>query len=73
MKKFPTIYFSLHGFATPFLSKAQSTPPASTDTYHAFKFDIGLGYAIQKSGASSGNGTKARRHLYITTPLSFIR
>src|ERR1700753_1415795 len=33
------------------LSKAQST------TYHAFKFDIGLGYAIPSSGG--GGGTKA--------------
>jgi hypothetical protein len=32
-------------------SNAQST------TYHAFKFDIGVGYAIPSSG--SGNGTKA--------------
>lgn len=39
------------------LSKAQSTTTSSADTYHAFKFDIGLGYAIP-SGAT-GSGTKA--------------
>jgi hypothetical protein len=58
MKK-SLLLFAFLGFAL--LSKAQSTTaasaPASTDTYHAFKFDIGLGYAIPSSG--SGSGTKA--------------
>ncbi|MBS1503908.1 MAG: outer membrane beta-barrel protein [Bacteroidetes bacterium] len=40
------------------LSKAQSTTTSSSgDTYHTFKFDIGLGYAIPSSG--TGNGVKA--------------
>jgi outer membrane protein X len=39
------------------LANAQSTTPTSTDTYHTFKFDIGLGYAIPSS--ASGSGTKA--------------
>jgi len=43
------------GFAL--LSKAQSTTTAPADTYHTFKFDIGLGYAIP-TGAT-GSGTKA--------------
>jgi opacity protein-like surface antigen len=53
------LLFAFLGFAL--LSKAQSTTAASTtaasaDTYHAFKFDIGLGYAIP---SAAGSGTKA--------------
>jgi hypothetical protein len=54
MKK-TLLLFALLGAAM--LSKAQSTTTTSTATYHAFKFDVGLGYAIP-SGASGG-GTKA--------------
>jgi hypothetical protein len=54
MKKL-VLLFALAG--STILVKAQSTTAASTDTYHAFKFDIGLGYAIP-SGAT-GSGTKA--------------
>jgi hypothetical protein len=54
MKK-SLLLFTFLGFAL--LSKAQSTSAVSTDTYHAFKFDIGLGYAIP-SGAT-GSSTKA--------------
>jgi hypothetical protein len=48
----------LIGFmAFTLLSKAQSASTSSGNTYHAFKFDIGLGYAIPSSG--SGSGVKA--------------
>jgi hypothetical protein len=50
------LIFALLGIALS--SKAQSNTTASpADTYHAFKFDIGLGYAIPSS--ASGSGTKA--------------
>ena len=49
------LLFAFLGFA--FVSKAQTTQATVTDTYHAFKFDIGVGYAIP-TGAS-GSGTKA--------------
>jgi len=54
MKK-SLLLFVFLGFAL--LSKAQSTTASSGDTYHAFKFDIGLGYAIPS--AATGSGTKA--------------
>jgi hypothetical protein len=54
------LFFALLGpaiWASAQSAPAASTPPASTDAYHAFKFDVQLGYAIPSSGG--GNGTKA--------------
>jgi hypothetical protein len=36
------------------LLKAQTTTAPSQDTYHTFKFDIGLGYAIPSAATGSG-------------------
>ncbi len=65
------LLFAFLGFAL--LSKAQSTTTAAAtaDTYHAFKFDIGLGYAIPSgSGAKAGATFTLQPHYRLSDDLA---